>query len=135
MDKQRVAVMLGMVAKIYGKQVDASDAEVTIELWHRYLCDEPDDLVQLAFDRYIAANIYAPKPAEILELIEQTKSELWHRYGDTSVVRLFGDEARDIPDEYRPRYITKKPKAFERFDLAKMLKSIDGESVKKIEGR
>jgi len=129
MDKQHVAVMLGMVSKIYGKQVDGTDAEITIELWHRYLCDEPDELVQLAFDKHIATSVYAPKPAEILELIEKAKLQLWHEYGDTGAYRLFDDEPLDIPVAYLPQYAKRKPKAFEQLNLQRVLKSMDIKSL------
>jgi hypothetical protein len=134
MDKQHVAVILGMVSKIYGKQVDSTDAEITIELWHRYLCDEPDDLVQLAFDQYIAGNVFAPKPSEILELIEKAKSKLFaDRYISANVFLEEGEEDMrpELPTEYCPRYYTRESKAFERLDMQRVIKSL-GENTPKL---
>jgi hypothetical protein len=118
MDKKRVAVILGMVSKIYGRQVDTADADVTIALWSRYLCDEPDDLVQLAFDQWIAGEKWAPKPAEILELIEKAKGEIFSRY-------VVGEIQRP-PDEYCPRYVARKPKQYELAIQNRVMKMLDG---------
>ncbi len=96
MKKRDVAIMLGMFEKVFGKR-DDKEPEITIDLWYRFLCDEPADLAQTAADKYIAINKYFPKPAEILELIEKEKHKIW---ASTVSVDLFGDKPKKIPDEY-----------------------------------
>lgn len=133
MTRDEVAIMLGTIREIYGKQGDSPNPEFTIALWHRYLSDEPTELVQQAMDKHIASSIFAPKPVEILALIEEKKSALW---ADSVSVSLFGAKKRRLPDEYLPRHITRKPKAYELENEARLLKRLGGADIGKLpEGR
>jgi len=115
MTEKDVGVCLAAVFEFYGKQ--SANPKEAIKLWHRYLCDEPKEIVQAAFDKWIATEKFAPKPAEILELIEKAKSEIFSRY-------LTG-ETRRPPDEYCPRYATRKPKAYELENEQRILQALD----------
>lgn len=93
MNKRRVAACLAMVREIYGKQADTCNADGVISLWYRYLCKEPDDLVQRVFVEWMGKNPYPPKPANILGLIERAK---WSEYNDALAVDLFNNESTEV---------------------------------------
>jgi hypothetical protein len=128
--KKTVAIMLGMFEKVFGKR-DDKEPEITIELWHRFLCDEPADLVQGAADKYIAGNKFFPKPTEILELIEKEKQKIFQ----TAIsVDLFADNIEDAlhgrttrvmpPAEYLPR--GRRPKQYEQSNQERTIRAIKG---------
>ena len=126
MTRNEVAVMLGMLRELYGKQGDSPNPGVTIDLWHRYLCDEPTELVQMAVDQHIASSVFHPKISEILERVEKRKTQMFYESGP-NVVSLFNDElqGRELPPEYLPRSATNR-KAYEMENEAKIMKRLKG---------
>ena len=121
MKKNDVAVLLGMFAEIYGQK--SENPGVLIDLWCRYLADEPADLVQQAADKYISENKFFPKPSEILELIEKQK---WKLYSETITEDVFGNKLRKLPAAYLPRGINRRPKQYELTNGERTIRAIKG---------
>jgi hypothetical protein len=121
MTREQVAIMLGTMREIYGKQSDSPNPAMLIDLWYRYLADEPVGLVQQAFDEHVATNKFAPKPAEILELVEKAK---WRLYEPTLYMDVFGDKPKEIPPEYLPRMVSRKQKQYQIANQARLDKNI-----------
>ncbi len=133
MTRDDVAVILGMLREVYGKQGDTPNPNVLIDLWHRYLCDEPAELVQQAVDAHIATSVFAPKPAEILALVEKAKAALY--YKTMPSVIDFNDDYKglELPAEYYPR--THRPKAYELANERKVMAKLKGfEKIGLVEG-
>lgn len=131
MTEQETRICLAAVYEIYRKQFETSNPDEYVKLWHRYLCDEPRELVQQAFDKWIASEKWAPKPAEILELVEGAKSDMYSR---TLIYEPFGNK-KELPDKYMPRYVTRRPKAFELENEKRIMAQIEGaDKIGLIEG-
>lgn len=126
MNEKEVSVMLGMLRVVYGNQIEEQNPEIAIKLWRRFLSDEPSDLVQLAIDEYIAKNTYAPKPADILRLIEAIKSNIYSQFISADVL---GDSPKRLPREYLPRYITHAPKVYQIEDEKCILRKLGIEKI------
>ena len=128
MTEQEVGICLAAVFEVYGKQADTPNPREAIKLWHRYLCDEPAELVQMAFDCHIASSVFAPKPSEILELIEKEKWRIYEKWAEeyTSYSLGLGKKPRDIPDAYKPRGITRQSKQYELANQERIIKRIEG---------
>jgi hypothetical protein len=107
---------------------ESPNPELAIELWYRYLNDEPKDLVQAAFDKYIAENKFPPKPAEILERIEMEKCRIWNdwMFEDSMYVHGDGEKPKPIPEAYLPRSIYRAPKQFELANERRIAKNLAG---------
>lgn len=125
MTDKDVGICLAAVFEFYGRE--SADPKTTIRLWHRYLCDEPYELVQMAFDRWIASQKWAPKPAEILEIVEQIKSEL---LSETLYEDPFGGNKKQIPGAYLPRFCTRTAKQFESLNRQRLENQIKALSEK-----
>ena len=128
MTEQETRVCLAAVYEIYRKQLETSNPDEYVNLWHRYLCDEPAELVQMAFDKWIATEKWAPKPSEILELVESAKGDL---YSEAIAIDLFDNRSvverlAEIPREYMPRYVTRRPKQFEVENQKRIMARIEG---------
>jgi hypothetical protein len=121
MERDDIAVMLGMFAEIYGQK--SENPKILIDLWHRYLTDEPADLVQQAADKYIAGNKFFPKPSEILELIEKRK---WELYSSTISIDFFYTGPKELPPEYLPRGVNRRLKQYELSNGEKTIKALQG---------
>ncbi len=125
MTRDDVAIMLGTMREIYGTKGDGSDPKIMIELWYRYLCDEPREIVQMAFDEHVATNKFAPKPAEILELVEKAK---WSVYEKTLYLDPFGQDGekklKEVPPEYIPRAVSRKQKQFQAAHDQRLAKNV-----------
>jgi len=65
-----VAHKLGEVFPVYGKKFDASQSK----LWINALAEKPVNLILRACDEYVKIGKYAPKPVDILGLIDQLKA-------------------------------------------------------------
>jgi len=129
MTKDETAVMLGMMREIYGKQTDSANPDMLIAIWHKYLGDEPYEIVQAAFAEHVAKSVYAPKPAEILDLVERAK---WALFEETLYIDPFSDEEltdgqsirKQIPSEYMPRGVSHKPKQYQIASEQRLSQSI-----------